>query len=269
MRLLAAACLAATAAAVVRPMTAVMRVPTDCAARLRTVFAQQLQLPYPWEQFVDQSSGQPYYSNPQTGVAQWDPPTQHAQQSHGGHGQDQHSYAQQQGQVRWHLAGTNGVQPFSSGGILQKKSDQLPYGLKCGDERKLSRWNMINQKLTVSRVQAKVKVAPDGSATLTSVGKGPTMWRQADGPWFAIQNGVTTTLASGDQVSLDCNDPEAAIFTCVEASAMEQGGHQQGGLAQQGQPQLPYPWEQLVDQSSGQVYYHNPQTGAAQWEPPF
>ena len=71
--------------------------------------------------------------------------------------------------------------------------------------------------------------------------------------------------------------PDGAIFTCEAAqqggseqqggSAQQGGCEQQGGSAQQGQPQLPYPWEQLADQN-GQVYYSNPQTGEASWDPP-
>ena len=33
----------------------------------------QAQLPYPWVQLADQN-GAPYYSNPLTGEASWDPP---------------------------------------------------------------------------------------------------------------------------------------------------------------------------------------------------
>lgn len=81
----------------------------------------------------------------------------------------------------------------------------LPYTLKSGDERVLSRWNMVEQKLTVSRKQCIVKVNADGTATLTSCGKSPTFWRQRDGPWCAVPNGESLILTDGDQVSLDCN----------------------------------------------------------------
>ncbi len=52
-------------------------------------------------------------------------------------------------------------------------------------------------------------------------------------------------MCGGDQVSLDCNDPEGAVFTCVATNRATQ---QQAPL-QQAAPQLPYPWEQLVDQN--------------------
>ena len=84
----------------------------------------------------------------------------------------------------------------------------------------LSRWNMQRPKLTVSREQCKVIVASDGTAALVSCGKGPTLWRPAKGPtpWYAVSRSETCTLADGDQISLDCNDPEAAVFTCEVSS---------------------------------------------------
>jgi hypothetical protein len=68
---------------------------------------------------------------------------------------------------------------------------------------------------------------------------------------------------------LDAQEPDAAVFTC---EAAQQGGYaQQGqsqqGQTQQGQTQLPYPWVQLADQN-GAVYYSNPLTGEASWDPP-
>ena len=52
-------------------------------------------------------------------------------------------------------------------------------------------------------------------------------------------------MCGGDQVSLDCNEPEGAVFTCVATNRATQ---QQAAL-QQAAPQLPYPWELLVDQN--------------------
>ena len=68
------------------------------------------------------------------------------------------------------------------------------------------------------------------------------MWREGYGaPWRALYKDESQVLSSGDQVSLDCNDPEGAIFTCQDESAMQQGGgyqqdggYQQGGYQQQG-----------------------------------
>ena len=119
---------------------------------------------------------------------------------------------------------------------------------------------MLTQKLTVSRVQAIVQIH-DGTATLSSCGRGPTLWRGRGLSWVALNKGDQVQLADGDQVGLDCNDPEAAVYTCEE-QAQAQGGVQQGSYAQ-----LPYPWEQLAD-PQGNVYYFNAQTGVSQWEPP-
>eukprot|EP00964_Phaeocystis_antarctica_P060243 scaffold35915_cov69-Phaeocystis_antarctica.AAC.4 len=102
---------------------------------------------------------------------------------------------------------------------------------------------MQRPKLTVSREQCKVIVAADGTAALVSCGKGPTwlgvrvrvrgrvrgptLWRQSGAPWYAMSRSETCTLADGDQISLDCNDPEAAVFTCEVNSAAQQTYTQQ------------------------------------------
>ena len=107
-------------------------------------------------------------------------------------------------------------------------------------------------------------------------------------------------------MSLDAQDPDAAVFTCEAAEqrayaqqsdyaqqsggSVQQGGYaqqsdyaqhgsytqqgqaQQGGYAQQAPQQqalqqLPYPWVQMADQN-GALYYSNPLTGEASWDPP-
>ena len=142
---------------------------------------------------------------------------------------------------------------------------------------------MFEQQLTVSRRQAVVRVLADGTAALTSCGRGATLWRARGGAWVALQWGDSLLLTDGDQVSVDCNDPEGAVFTCQEQSAAQHGGghlqqvQQGGGHPQQngcydqqgggGHPQLPYPWEQLVD-VHGAAYYYQPQTGQSSWDAP-
>ena len=98
----------------------------------------------------------------------------------------------------------------------------------------LSRWNMAQEKLTVSRVQALVNVGHDGSATLLSSGKGPTLVRFPGGPWNPLFKGQPHRLNDGDEISLDCNNPEGAVFTL--RNVMQQGGGfgGQGGYAHQG-----------------------------------
>ena len=139
----------------------------------------------------------------------------------------------------------------------------------------------------MSRIQAIVKGLHEG-ALLSSEGRGPTLWRMPGGAWNALYRGETRLLNDGDHISLDCNEPEAAVFMCLREGGyhhqmqsqqkdqqygyaqQQQGGYdQQGGYQQQqSQAQLPYGWERLMDPSSGQVYYSNLQTGQTQWEPP-
>ena len=232
------------ASALLSPTPAVLlRVPRSCTQRGSKLLAQG-----PWTSLMDEASGVPYFYNSQTGESRWEEP----EQASGG-------------QVLWRVAGTAGIHYWCN------------YNLCNGDVQVLSRFNMLEQAPTVSRVQCIVQIH-DGTATLTSCGKGPTLWRPRSPPmhgwprWIALDKGDLVPLTDGDQVSLDVNDPEGAVFTCSETSAVQQvqqgGGYQQqDGYGQHGQPQLPYPWEQLVDQN-GAVYYSNPQTGAASWDPP-
>jgi len=199
--LLACVSLATTAAAAlqIRPVAPLQR--------SRSVVAQ---LPYPWEERVD-DSGSVFYSNPHTGATQWDPPVQ------GG------------GQALWRLdeffGGHGGVTGYSTGGILPKERDQLPYLLRMDEERVLSRWNMREPKITVSRIQAAVQVLPDGQLYLTAKGRSPTMYREGYGaPWVSLEKGDALYLGDGDHVSLNCNDPEAAVFVCQQEGAADAGG---------------------------------------------
>ena len=199
-----------------------------------------------WTPVADQESGQTYYYNEQTGQSQWEPPEAAWQHPHGTN------------QVLWRVAGSSG--------------SHSRYNLRKHDVQVLSRYNMLKQRLTVSRKQCLVSCLADGTATLSSIGRAPTLWRERDGPWCSVGKGEKLTLTDGDCIALDCNSPEGATFECQQKGpGPVQTRYQQGGYAQQGQQQgqqqLPYPWEQLADQN-GQVYYSNPQTGESQWDPP-
>lgn len=74
-----------------------------------------------------------------------------------------------------------------------------------------------------------MRVDADGSCILTSTGKSPTLWRERGGPWCAVPNGESLRLTAGDEISLDCNDPDGAVFTCQDDSAVQHGGHDQYG----------------------------------------
>jgi hypothetical protein len=174
-------------------------------------------LPDGWVTDIDEATGETYYYNQLTGQQQWEPPQTSTTK------------------VIWSIAAYNGVAGFSGvtgfaaqnkGGFFQLEYGsegrpcQLPYTLGYGDEQVLSRWNMEEQALTVSRVQAIVKCQADGSALLTSEGKGATLWRQYGGPWNYLQTDEQVILGDADQVSLDCNDPERAVFILEQQSAL-------------------------------------------------
>jgi len=240
-----------------------------------------------WTTRVDETSGATYYYNEETGESQWEPPQAAvAQQDDGGQSDSEKP------KPLWSFVGSSGT--------VVNGYRHVDYNLRKHDVQVLSRFNMLQQRLTVSRKQCLVSCLADGSATLTSVGRGATLWREQGGPWCSVQMGEGLVLSDGDQVSLDCNDPNEVVFTCQQKCAAQQGGSQQGeGGYQQGEggyqqggrqsasqqsgyqqeayaqqappqqasPQLPCPWEQLADQN-GAVYYSNPQTGEAQWEAP-
>ena len=64
----------------------------------------------------------------------------------------------------------------------------MPYTLRNGDEQVLSRWNMMQESGYVSRMQCLVKILPDGTPMLTSIGKAPTLVRTRGGPWQPLYN---------------------------------------------------------------------------------
>lgn len=132
--------------------------------------------------------------------------------------------------VLWSIYGISGVSGFA--GVTEKYC-ALPYSLRSSDEYVLSRFNMVHPQLTVSRIQAIVQVLSDGTATLIANGRGPTLWRAPGGYWNPLYNGQTKVLQDGDQISLDCNNPEGAVFTCAQESAMQQGGYGQGYSVQE------------------------------------
>lgn len=201
-----------------------------------------------WTTAIDEESGDTYYYNELTGQSQWEPPQVTGTQNC---------------QVRWRVEGVTDSYYSALDPEMRHR-----YSLGIDEEQVLSRWNLLEEKLTVSRKQCIVKIIADGTATLVSEGKAPTLWRQPGGPWNPLPAGDQVTLSDGDQVSIDCDDPEGAVFTCQEESAVQQGdvqgGYQQDGYAQLGQ--LPYPWEQVDE--NGEVYYYNLQTGESSWEPP-
>lgn len=151
----------------------------------------------------------------------------------------------------------------SAGDIYQQDYRVLPYQLRKGEMQVLSRWNMERQSPYVSRIQCKVRVKADGTALLTSCGKAPTLIRAWGGEWNWLHTGERHVLAHGDQVGLDWQEPEAAVFTCEAAAAAEQGYAEQEYA-----PGLPDGWATGIDEASGAAFYYNEYTGVSQWERP-
>ena len=186
-----------------------------------------------------------YGMPPQQGYGGMPPQQGYGGMPQQGYGQQMQGYGQQQGydqqmqgygggQVLWRLYPGAGIVPYNV--FSRKNQAGFPYSLQAGDEQILSRWNMMIQSLYVSRIQATVSVYPDGRAILTSNGKAPTLWRPQGGQWNALYKGQQHALTSGDQVSVDANNPECGLFTCQAESGMQPGsyGQQQGGYGQQG-----------------------------------
>ena len=229
----------------------VLRVPLDRVQRRSIQLFAQLT---DWTTCVDEASGATYYYNGETGESQWEPPPQAAiaQQDDGGQSASEHPHGTNQ--ALWRFVGSSGT--------VVNGYRHVPYNLRKHDVQVLSRFNMLNQRLTVSRKQCLVpcyvenqmahtsaswisggfsqrqvtpQAAPrsgqprpisrlgragtaaiqallstqvsclaDGSATLTSVGRGATLWREKGGPWCSVQRGEGLVLSDGDQVS-GCN----------------------------------------------------------------
>ena len=231
-----AACLAATAAAL-----SLGRQTSFPLQRSRKVVAQNY---YPQDDYYGEQTGAPQTS--------WDtpqpwyepPPPQGAQQQRFG------------APVLWHMTPITGA--YSE------------YAVSNGGEQIMGRFDMLEQKLTVSRAQCVVQVLPDGTATISSLGKRPTgLRRHQHAPWYGLSTGQHVLL-DGEQIALDMDSgesygwqgqPYTAIFTC-----RKEGGDVGVGEAPHGPLQLPHPWVQQMD-PNGNAFYLNQQTGVATWDP--
>jgi len=211
------ACLAATAAALrAPPASALKRVRSSRVQRSSQLLAQ---LAPGWIALVDQYSGQQYYYNEQTGESQWDPPQ--AQQGYGaqhGYG-DQQGYGHQQGygvqhgygapQVLVRLLPTVGV--FCHGRSETMQANE--YTVRNGQEQVLGRYDMALQNPYISRAHCVVRVAPDGTATISATGKLAAAVRQPGFDWQKVRPSQTHLLVEGHEIALDPKAPQNAIFT--------------------------------------------------------
>ena len=201
------------------------------AQRPSKLIAQQLAPG--WISGIDPESGQTYFYHEPTGISQWEPPPQ----------TDQQVYT---GQVMWQFSPAWGLY-----------SD---YTVRSGEEQVLGRFDMVEQKNTVSRMQCVVQVAADGTASVVSLGKRPTGLRARAGPdkygrgapWYGLESDATRmnahVLKDGEQIALDMDSgeslgyqgtPYSAVFTCHmvqgdQCGQQDQYGQPQGQYGQQG-----------------------------------
>jgi len=165
------------------------------------------------------------------------------QQSYGGQQMQQGGYGggQQQQQGTWHIFPRDGAASMI-------KTD---YNVAPGQQQVLGRWDIDpcgnKPMVRIAEQQAVVQVGNEGTITVFAQGQTPTGVRS--GPyeqWYWLQPGQSQQLAQGWKISLDCNDPDAAVFKCEiagsggagfgspSAAALQQqgggyGGQQQGG----------------------------------------
>lgn len=290
-RVLALACLPVSATAL-RPTLAALRKPTDRGHRTRLCSSL---LPG-WSEVADEN-GQTFFFNEATGESQWEALLAQQDKYDG--------TSAMSATAKWSIDGFSGVASFSgvagvtignefqkfqganrAGGALQilvgnsrenmvdnhrlehgreGNPCQLPYLVGAGEARVRSRYNMVEQKETVSRGQCKVRCTADGAAILASYAEcGPALWRTAGGPWNVLYKDQEQVLSEGDQISLGCNDPEGAVFVMSEGGV---SGEQQQPTDLTGGQQAAG-WVAQIDEASGQTFHFNRETGESQWELP-
>ena len=159
-------------------------------------------LPTGWVRDLDQQSGRLFYYHTATGECTWDLPAAAAGVSAPQFGVGAPA------QAVWTLTSASGWTPRFNG----------KYTLRAGEEEVLGRYDLradVPTRPWVSREQCLVHVGADGAAMALSRGKPPTGWSRDGGPWMWLTAGETVSLAHGDQLSLDYQDPEGAVFTCA------------------------------------------------------
>ena len=224
---LALACFAATATAL-----RLTKAPLSRGQRSGRLYAQS-----GWTTGTD-PDGRVFYVDGRTGQSQWEPP----RDVPAGFGE----------QVVWRITPFNGV--------------CSEYAVRNGEEQILGRYDMLEQKLTVSRAQCVLRVADDGTATLVSVGRCPTTVRPRDGaPCFGLEANYPFPLKAFQYVGIDPNEPWGAVFTC-QVERADGFGYPQP--QQQQRHQGRGGWVTAFDEATGEAYYINEQTGQSQWEPP-
>ena len=236
--------LATATALTTLPALTALRKPQILVQRSNSPRAQQL--PYPWISVNDPQTGQTYDYNEQTGQSQWDPPFDQgydapAQQRYDASAQQQGYDASPQQSYGYGTQVLVSVAP--SRGVCLPDSQNPVSPSICtvgnGEEQALGRYEMLEQSIYVSRKQCVVRVAFDGTTTLVSVGKPPTLVRaDVNSPWYALQTSGDKRriprwildrygykaarspflLSGGEQVGLDIRNSESAVFMVQQST---------------------------------------------------
>jgi hypothetical protein len=189
LRLPAFACLIVTAVS----LTPALKLRHNHVQRASTLCAQ---LATGWVTGVDDTSGQTYYYNEQTGASQWEPPLVASQ-------------------VVWVLAPFEGVHP--------------EYVLREGDTQVIGRSDMIKPNIYVSRAQCRIHVAADGTASVTSLGKAQTyVMKMSKKTSVNLAKDKPHVLNEGDQIALNIG-ANRGIFTvyALQSAAAQSYGYSQ------------------------------------------
>jgi hypothetical protein len=206
-----------------------------------------------WTTGVDQATGQKYYINEQTGASQWELPTMdHHRRPWTGYPSIGAA------QKVWMLAPSDTVLPPPQG---------HGYMVRSGEEHALGRFDMIKPNPYVSRKQVVVRVAADGVATVTSLGKAQTyIFTESDKPppgemidhtvvFEKDKTHILRTVVLGTGQTHVLQDSDQIVFRQAKFTVYEQQDAQNG-------------WVTGIDEASGMTYYYNERTGESQWEPP-
>ena len=183
-------------------------------------YGQQQQGGYPQQSYPPQNYPQQSYPGQQQGQQQQGYP---GQQQQGYPGQQQQGGGGQPGfgsQGAWNVIFPNGAQST----------------VRYGSQLTLGRYDLPMQNPFVSREQCVVVMGADGAATVTSRGKKPTGVRpRYGGPWKWLYERQEHVLSEGDQIAVDQQNPEGAIFSCTTGSGAGMGGPPgMGGMQQPG-----------------------------------
>ena len=114
------------------------------------------------------------------------------------------------------------------GSLLNKE-----FNLEPGRVQQIGKNEINGQAQNVQTDQVVVQVAEDGSCCYVwAQGTQPTGWRtRPDEPWNWMQPGESMALQSGWKISLDCNNPESAVYKFEKAGRFaEQGGAELAGV---------------------------------------